>query len=198
MKNYFLAFVPIFVAVDALGMIPVFMALTGGLGREEKRSLIKQSTLTALVVALLFLVVGQLVFKWLGITISDFLVAGGAILFIISIRDLLNYGKAARIPPEAVGVVPLAVPLVVGPAVLTTSLILLGSYGLYPTVFSIVTNILLCAIVLRSSGFLSGILGEAGSNTISKIANLLLGAIGVMLMRRGILEILREWLGNLP
>ena len=75
------------------------------------------------------------------------------------------------------GVVPLAVPLIVGPAVLTTSLILVNSFGFYPTVASIVLNILLCGAILRFSGFLSKILGEAGSHTLSKIFNLLLGGI---------------------
>ena len=85
------------------------------------------------------------------------------------------------------------VPLIVGPAVLTTSLILVNSFGFYPTVTSIVLNILLCGVIMRFSGFLSKILGEAGSHTLSKIFNLLLGAIGVMLMRRGIQAILAGW-----
>ena len=193
--DYFLAFVPIFVAVDALGMIPVFTALTHGIPKTEKRKLIVQSTFTALFVAVVFLWVGKLVFLWLGITIQDFLVAGGAILFIISIRDLLSFGKASTVPGETIGVVPLAVPLIVGPAVLTTSLILLNSVGFYPTVFSIVANILLCGVILRFSGFLSQILGESGAHTLSKIFSLLLGAIGVMLMRRGIFEMLARVVG---
>ena len=130
---------------------------------------------------------------WLRVTINDFLVAGGAILFIISIKDLLSYGKGDRIPDETLGVVPLAVPLIVGPAVLTTSLILVNSFGFYPTVASIVLNILLCGVIMRFSGFLSKVLGEAGSHTLSKIFNLLLGAIGIMLIRRGIQAILAGW-----
>lgn len=190
MKSYFLAFVPIFVAVDALGMLPVFLSLTYRMRPAEKEELIRQSTLTALVVAVAFLWVGKIVFLWLGITISDFLVAGGAILFIVSIRDLLSYAKSPRVPEGTVGVIPLAVPLIVGPAVLTTSLILLNSFGILPTLFSIVTNIFLCALILHFSSVLSRWLGESGSHTLSKIANLFLGAIGVMLMRRGIQEIL--------
>jgi multiple antibiotic resistance protein len=138
--------------------------------------------------------VGKLVFLWLGITISDFLVAGGAILFIISIRDLLSYGKESRIPSETVGVVPLAVPLIVGPAVLTTSLILLNSFGILPTLFSIIANILLCGVILHFSSGLSRVLGKAGSHTLSKIFNLLLAAIGVMLIRLGVQQILAAWL----
>lgn len=193
-EHYFLAFVPIFVAVDALGMIPVFMSLTSGMQKSQKDKLVKESTLTALLVAIVFLWVGKLVFLWLGITINDFLVAGGAILFIISIRDLLSYGKKERFPDGTFGVVPLAVPLIVGPAVLTTSLILLNSVGFYPTVVAIVLNILLCGVILYFSGALLKLLGEAGSHTLSKIFSLLLGAIGVMLIRRGIQAIVTPWL----
>ena len=192
-KTYFLAFVPIFVAVDALGMLPVYLSLTHGLKPSEKEALLRESVLTALCVAIAFLWVGRQVFLLLGITISDFMVAGGAILFIISIRDLLSFGKAARLPGESIGAVPLAVPLMVGPAVLTTSLILLNTFGVFPTVFSIVSNVLLCGIILYFSGALSRILGESGSHTLSKISHLLLAAIGVMLIRRGLLEILTTW-----
>ena len=186
MAAYFLAFVPIFVAVDALGMIPLFLSLTRGLSAEERKRLIAHSTFTALLVAILFVFGGRLLFQWLGITISDFLVAGGAILFVISIRDLISSDKSSRLPGETVGVVPLAVPLIAGPAVLTTSLILLNSFGIMPTLFSIVTNILLCAAVLNFSSVLSTLLGEAGSQTLSKIASLFLAAIAVMMVRRGL------------
>ncbi len=191
---YFLAFVPIFVAVDALGMIPVFLALTPGLDLAEKRKVVFSSMLTALAVAVLFLFVGRLVFSWLGITISDFLVAGGAILFILSIRDLLMFEKISVAPDKSLGVVPLAVPLIVGPAVLTTSLVLLNSFGFLPTLFSLVINILLCGVILHFSNNLSRLLGEAGSNTVSKISNLFLAAIAVMLMRKGIFEIVSAWI----
>lgn len=195
--DYFLAFVPIFVAVDAFGMVPVYTGLTHGMSPGERSRLLRDSTVTALLVSVAFVAVGKLVFRWLGITISDFLVAGGAILFILSIRDLLS-SDDARIPRVKMGVVPLAVPLIVGPAVLTTSLILVDSFGVYPTLFSIIANILLCGAVLRSSDLLLRVLGEAGSHTVSKISNLLLGAIGVMLMRRGLLDILSGWLSQLP
>lgn len=194
LRDYFLAFVPIFVAVDALAMLPVFMALTRGMAEEEKSRLILNSTWTALAVAVAFLFIGKLVFLWLGITISDFMIAGGSILFILSIRDLLSTGKGPAVSGAGIGVVPLAVPLIVGPAVLATSLILLDSFGFYPTIFSIVSNILLCALILLSSTPLSRVLGETGSHTISKISSLLLGAIGVMLVRRGLEETLRVWL----
>ncbi|OIO37464.1 MAG: hypothetical protein AUJ72_04515 [Candidatus Omnitrophica bacterium CG1_02_46_14] len=193
LKNFFLAFIPIFVAVDVIGTLPFFISLTHGMARGQKEKLVRNSTATALLVSILFLFIGKLVLLWLGITISDFLVAGGAILFILSIRDLTAYGKSAKIPDETAGVVPLAVPLIVGPAVLTTSLVLLNSFGIAPTLFSIIINILLCGVILYYSTAISKVLGKAGSHTLSKISSLFLAAIGVMLIRRGLQEILAVW-----
>ncbi len=196
LKNLFLAFVPIFVAVDALGMLPIFISLTARLKKSDREDLIRQSTVTALLVSLSFLWVGKLVFLWLGITFADFLVAGGAVLFILSIRDLLTFGKKIQLAEGTIGVIPLAVPLIVGPAVLASSLISLSSFGWIPSAFALVSNIVLCGVVLHFSSGLSRFLGETGSNTLSKISNLLLAAIGVMLVRRGILEILTSWLAS--
>src|SRR3989338_9876481 len=109
-QDFFLAFVPIFVAVDALGMLPVYLGLTGRMRPTERQRLVRLSIVTALLVALSFLLVGRLVFLWLGITFADFLVAGGAILFILSIRDLLSFEKKIRVSDGSIGVVPLAVP----------------------------------------------------------------------------------------
>ena len=189
LKNYFLALVPMFVAIDAIGMLPIYMSLTRGLNHYQKTRLVQRSILTALGVALAFLFIGRWVFWVLGITISDFLVAGGAILFILSIRDMVSFSKSSKITDEALGIVPLAVPLIVGPAVLTTSLILLNAYGIYVTFFSVVFNIMFCGVVLTFAHKLSKLIGEAGSMTLSKIFSLLLGAIGVMLMRRGLQDI---------
>ncbi len=189
LNDFFLAFVSIFVAVDALGVVPVYLGLTSKLTEIQKKNLVWQSTLTALFVSLAFLVLGELTFGWLGITIGDFLIAGGIILFTVSIRDLLFNEKVPGVTGSVVGVVPLAVPLMVGPAVLTTSLISLRSYGALATIVSIILNVFLCGFVLYQSRFFSKLLGEAGSNTLSKISNLLLAAIGIMLIRRGIMEI---------
>lgn len=193
MKETLLVFVPIFVAVDAVGIIPIFLSLTEGMSQTDKRKLIRHSIFTALFVAVLFLWMGQKVLSLLGVTMSDFLVAGGAILFILSIRDLLSFGKGPKLPVETLGAVPLAVPLIVGPAVLTTSLILSNQFGFFPTAVSIVANIILCGIILFFSEGLSKILGKSGSHTLSKIFNLVLGAIGIMLMRKGLGEIFSVW-----
>lgn len=191
LSSFFLAFVPIFVAVDALGTLPLFVGLTQGMPVPDRRKLIRNSVLTALVVAILFLLIGNFTFLWLGITINDFLIAGGAILFILSIRDLMRVSKDKALP-EYMGVVPLAVPLIVGPAVLTSSLILLNEYGFIITTASLVVNIALCGVILTHAHTIGALLGQTGSQTLSKISSLLLAAIGVMLIRRGVFEMFQD------
>ena len=100
LKDILLAFIPLFVAVDAIGVLPIFVSLTEGLGKAEKSKIIIQSMLTASLLAIGFIFVGQLVFKLLGITIGDFMVAGGALLFCIAIRDLVSSTKESRIPDK--------------------------------------------------------------------------------------------------
>ena len=195
LKLYLLVFIPIFIAVDSLGLVPIFVSLTSDLSKKDRTKLIWTSTFTALFIAIAFLFVGRLLFQFLGITMSDFMVAGGIILFIIAIRDLLSQGHGGQIPGQTMGVVPLAVPLIVGPAVLTISLVLLNSFGIILTLFSLVANIFLCGLILHCASWLLKFLGQTGTHILSKIFSLLLGAIGIMLIRRGIESILTVWTG---
>lgn len=188
-----LAFIPIFVAVDAMGLLPVFASLTHGVKKSERDTIIVQSMLTAFFLAVGFIFLGKAIFNMLGITVGDFMVAGGAILFCLAIMDLLTSNKQKRHPGEQLGVVPLGTPLIVGPAVLTTSLILIEEYGLLATLISVSANILFTGFVFCFSDRLLKLFGEAGSRALSKVTSLLLGAIAVMMVRKGITFLL-----NLP
>ncbi len=190
LKDFLLAIVPIFVAVDAFGVLPIFVSLTEGLTPKEKNSIILQSMLTALILAVGFIFLGQAIFRLLGITVSDFMIAGGAILFCIAITDIINPVKARRIPNAELGAVPLGTPLIVGPAVLTTTMIIISEYGVTATLTSVIVNIFFAGFVFNSSGVLIRILGEAGTKALSKVMSLLLAAIAVMMLRKGLFTIL--------
>ncbi|MBP7089029.1 MAG: MarC family protein [Candidatus Omnitrophica bacterium] len=185
-KDMLLAFIPVFVAVDAIGVLPIFVSLTHGISKKEKSSIIIQSVTTALCLAIGFIILGRIVFRLLGITIGDFMIAGGAILFCIAIIDILNSEKKRRIPPKELGAVPIGTPLIVGPAVLTTSLIIVAEYGPLATLISIFINVLLAGVIFSFSQVLIKTLGEAGAKALSKVMSLLLAAIAVMMIRRGI------------
>ncbi|NDY42687.1 MarC family protein [Dissulfurirhabdus thermomarina] len=187
MKVFWLCFVPLFVAVDPVGMVPVFLGLTEGLDRGAIRRTAVQTVATAAGVALAFLWVGTAFFRLLGITVADFMVAGGILLFVFSLRDLLAEGAARRrSDPAALGVVPLGVPLVAGPAVLTTSVLLVNQYGFGPTALALGVNILLLGGALFFAGGILRLLGRAGARTVSKVSSLLLASLAVMIVRKGI------------
>ncbi|RLE14418.1 MarC family protein [Candidatus Aerophobetes bacterium] len=191
MHPFLLSFIPIFVAVDAFGVLPVFISLTQGISEKEKLQVLKQSVITALAIAISFVFIGKAIFNYLGITVEDFLIAGGIILFVLALVDLLFPTKQRRTSPS-LGVVPLGMPLIVGPAVLTTSLICIDSYGFVPTLLSIIVNISIAGVVFYLSNFLIRLLGDAGTRVISKISSLFLAAIGIMMVRKGIIYILRN------
>jgi multiple antibiotic resistance protein len=190
MKNILLAFIPLFVAVDAFGVLPMFISLTQDISRKRRTQVIIQSMITATVLSILFVLVGKAVFKLLGIEMGDFMIAGGAILFSLAIIDIVNPAKSRRSPTTELGAVPIGTPLIAGPAVLTTSMLIISEYGLTATIVSIIVNILLAGAVFSLSDSIINILGEAGSKALSKITSLLLAAIAVMLMRKGLIQLL--------
>ncbi|MCX5716517.1 MAG: MarC family protein [Candidatus Omnitrophica bacterium] len=189
LKTFVLAFIPIFVAVDAIGVLPIFISLTEHLKRPNKLRVISNSMITAAVVAFIFIVVGKSIFRFLGITVYDFMVAGGALLFIISINDILRAEKTRHLPEHTIGAVPLGMPLIVGPAVLTTSLMMLDTYGITPTLLSVTANIVIAGVIFASSDIIIRIVGKSGTKAFSKVASLFLAAIAVMMVRKGIVHI---------
>jgi multiple antibiotic resistance protein len=187
MADFWLCFFPMFVAVDAVGILPLFMHLTEGIERQSVRKVIVQSMITALAVALVFLALGRWIFQYLGITVADFLIAGGILLFTISVIDVITVEKRiAQVDADSLGAVPIGVPLIVGPAVLTTIFVLVGEYGIMPAVAATVANIIIAGAVFWLAAPINRILGRSGSRTLSKLAGILLAAIAVMMVRKGI------------
>ena len=191
MTIFILCFVPLFVAVDALGVLPLFIGLTGGLTPSQQRRVIIQSLVTASAVALVFLAAGPLVLTLLNITVSDFMVAGGILLLVISLSDLLTGEKRQRIvDPETLGAVPLGVPIITGPAVLTTSVLLANVHGMPLTALALLANLGIAGLIFWFAQPITRLLGNAGTMILSKIASLFLAAIAVMLIRKGIIDII--------
>lgn len=191
MKTFWLSFVPLFVAVDAVGVLPIFLSLTEGMERIRLRSVIIQSVITASVVALVFLAFGPTFLNFLGITVPDFMIAGGILLLAISLSDLITGEKRQRqADSESPGAVPIGIPLITGPAVLTTCVLLAGLHGKLITGAAAVVNIALAGLLFHFSKLITQYLGKAGVKTLSKVASLLLAAIAVMLIRRGIMGIM--------
>jgi len=192
-QNFWLCFVPIFIAVDALGILPLYLSLTHDIATAQLNRIIWESVLTAAFVAMAFVLIGRALLTWIGITISDVLIAGGILLFVLAMNDLLHTVKIQRqVEPEQIGAVPLGVPLIAGPAVLATSLLLQEQYGTLPTAAAVLANVSICGLVFRFARRIHHLLGNAGTRISSKVASLLLAAIAVMMIRRGIFAALED------
>jgi len=190
---YILTIIPIFVAVDVIGTIPLFISLSEGASKKQRHKIIIDSVATATIVALLFMFIGKWVLRFIGISIPDFQIAGGALLFIISARLLLP-GSSKNVLTEnhqkEIGVFPLGTPLITGPAVLTTTLMMLDSFGIMATFVALIVNMLIVWLTLVKADLIMKFFGSSGTRAFSKIMYILLAAIGVMMIRRGISGIL--------
>ncbi len=193
LEPYILTFIPIFVAVDAIGNIPLFISLVEGMNKNQRQRAIAESATTATVLAILFMFIGKWVLRLIGITIADFQIAGGALIFVISMRLLLPGASKVILSDghnKDVGVFPLGTPLITGPAVLTTTLIMLDSFGIMPTFVSLVINMLIVWVTLAKANAIMKLMGAGGTRAFSKVMYILLAAIGVMMIRRGLMGFL--------
>ncbi len=186
MKPFFLSFVAIFVAMDVVGMLPIFLSLTEGVEKAHRRKVLLQAMVTGAAVALVFMFGGKWLFGAIGVTIPDFRVAGGLILLVFAIHDLLFSPVGRKQVGATIGVVPIGIPLLVGPAVLTGLLLSMDQYGVPATVVSLALNMTLAFLVFHYGNLLIRLIGEGGAKGIGKVASLLLAAIAVMMIRVGI------------
>jgi multiple antibiotic resistance protein len=192
LKEFGLTFVPLFVAMDAIGVLPIMLPMTADMAPKDSRKVIRYATFTALGLGLGFVIIGKGIFLFMGIDLADFLVGGGLILFVLSAKELIT-GKMIDdkdIGSEMIGVVPLGTPLIVGPAVLTTLLILIDQYSVIIVLVSFIINIAIAWILLVQAQRIVGFLGKSGIKAISKIVGLLLAAIAIKMIRQGIVTIL--------
>lgn len=186
-ESFLKAFIPLFVAIDPIGLAAVFLALGAGVPEATKKKIATQATWTGGAVALLFLFLGQTIFSALGITPSDFQIAGGLILFILAARDLVH--SAAEEPAKLAddfGVVPLGMPLIAGPASITTLILLAQTLGVAVTFAALVANLVIVVLAFAFSEKIGRIISPTGMRAISKIVSMLLAAIAVNMIRQGL------------
>jgi multiple antibiotic resistance protein len=184
-EKFFLAFIPLFVAVDPIGLVAIFIGLGTGASQEDRKRQALLGILTGLCIAIGFVFLGKAIFAALGITVADFQVAGGLILLLLAVRELVGLGPHDRGGSDEFGIVPLGMPLIAGPALLTALLILVDTVGLVFTLVALIANLGLVAIALCNAERFTRLMGKQGLRGVSKIIALLLAAIAVSLIRRG-------------
>jgi multiple antibiotic resistance protein len=184
-------FVPLFVAIDALGTVPIVMSLTEGMTGAERTRVVNTAMLVATVLALIFLFLGTTILALLDISVGHFAVAGGVILLALALKDMLT-GKLVdpALKEELMAVVPLGTPLIAGPATVTTLILLASRYSYWIVLVSLALNLLLAWVVFWQGGLLTRFLGKGGLRAFSKVRSLLLAAIGVRMVLEGIVRVL--------
>jgi multiple antibiotic resistance protein len=191
LKNLPMTFIPILVAMDVFAVLPIFLSVTGEIAEESRKTIVKQSIITALAVSLAFVAVGEAVFRILGITVDDFKIAGGLVLLVIAVLDLLRNSGERRKLEDTVGVVPIGVPLIVGPAVLTTLIVLIDHYGVIPTIISLILNLAIVWASFVRAEVIIKLIGKNGIIALSKVMAILLASIAVMMIRLGVTHLLK-------
>jgi len=185
-------FIPLFVAMNVFMLVPIFISLTKEISKQKRKNVVRDSILTALIVSFLFIALGELIFRILGITADDFKIAGGIVLLVFAVHDLI-LGREEHIKPDLkVGVVPIGVPLIVGPAVLTNILILADHFGIAPTIISLILNLFIVWVALVNAERIINVVGKGGIIGIAKVMSLLLASIAIMMIRIGVENIVRQ------
>jgi len=193
-------FVVLFIVIDPIGLAPMFVALTQGMSAERRRKMAMTGTSLATAILLAFLFIGDGLLSILGIGIPAFRIAGGALLFLLAIdmvfarhsglRSTTTREQEEAEHKQDVSVFPLAFPLIAGPGALTTVLLMTSSRQ-EPIVFAGILAVLLFVLGLTLLSFLFAtriiqLLGETGSNVISRVLGLILAALAVQYVLDGL------------
>ena len=179
--------IALFVVIDPIGNIPLFIAFTKKLEKAEHKTVSKTAIITAAALLLLFGVAGTQILGLFGITIFSFMIAGGTLLFIIAI-ELLTYGEWRFVSKvkEDIGVVPIAFPLLAGPGSITAVIISYQTSGFLITFLSIIIVMTITYVILRMVNPIYKILGNRGSMIVSRVFAVIIAAIAVEYVVEGI------------
>ncbi len=182
--------IALFVVIDPIGTIPLFIAITEKMGKGERKAVSKTTIITAGLLLIVFAIAGTQILGLFGITIYSFMVAGGVLLFIVSI-ELLTHGEwrfGGTVVGES-GVVPLAFPLLAGPGAITSVMISFQTAGLVVTILSILMVISITYVILLLVHPIYRVLGRRGSIIITRVFAVLIAAIAVQYIVDGIKQL---------
>ncbi len=198
------AFMMVFFIVDPLGNLPLYEALTTDCSQKEKREIIRTTVITAFVVLCIFAIVGKYIFELFGFSLPAFRIAGGVLLFIIAMQQIFAQRKKTTdeeheeaLDREAIGIVPLGVPIYSGPGSITAVMILMseatgsGELVIAKSILVIaaigVTQVI-SLVSLIYSEYIFKRLGKIGAYALARIMGMILAAIAVQFMITGIVE----------
>jgi len=189
-----LAIASVIAVVEPGSNIAIYLSLTEGMDREQKRKIVAKAMKISFIVLAFFAIAGQLVFLFFNITISAFQIAGGVLLTDVALRMLHpRKDEYSREELEDVAVVPLAFPLTAGPGSITTVMLLMSqASGLveWPFVFvAILVSVLLSYVGMTYADRLVSRLGTEGLHVVTKIMAIVVLAIAVQFLINGVTDV---------
>ncbi|MBI1418283.1 MAG: NAAT family transporter [Limimaricola sp.] len=193
------AFTTLFIVIDPPGLAPVYIALTQGMPAAQRHRIGLRACITAGVLMLAFLFLGEAVLGFIGITMPAFRIAGGVLLFLTALDMLFQRRQQRRQENAADGaaehqddpsVFPLAIPLIVGPGAITT-IILLAGHARTATDFAAVAlvmaaNLAVVMLTFLAAPFVERVLGKTGINIVTRVLGMLLAALAVQFILDGL------------
>jgi len=186
LESFVLTFVPLFIVIDALGNLPFVISLSERMSKYERRKMVHIAIVTAALVGLAFLFLGQFILNVMGISVGSFAIAGGLVLLVLSIKYMTTGRMVELIKEEMIAVVPIGTPLTVGPATITTLLLLATQFRLYMVLISFALNLLAAWLIFLASNQIVRFMGQGGLKAVSRVFSLLLAAIAVSMIIRGL------------
>jgi len=185
-QNFVMTFIPLFIVIDAFGNLPFVIMVSQPLERRASRKMVHIAIITATIVGLVFLFFGQFILNVMDISVGAFAIGGGIILFVLSIKYMITGHMVSVVQEELMAIVPVGTPMTVGPATITTLILLAIQYPVYVVLISFALNMVIAWIIFLLSNQISRFLGQGGIKAISQVFNLLLAAIGVNMVLRGL------------
>lgn len=186
LNDFIMTFVPLFIVIDAFGNLPFIVMAAEEMDRRQKTKMVNYAVLTATVVGLIFLFIGQWILGVLNIDVQEFAIAGGIVLLVLSIKYMMTGHMITAVKEELIAVVPIGTPLTVGPATIATLLLLAGQFPLYMVLVSFIMNMVITWIIFFLSQRIARFLGQGGLTAISRVFALLLAAIAVSMIIGGL------------
>jgi len=183
--------ITLLVVIDPIASVPMIIALTGKMEKKQKESISNLTIITVAILLFVFAFIGTAILSTLGISIYSFMIAGGVLLFLVSI-ELLTHGEwrfGSQILQDESGIVPLAFPLLAGPGALTAVMLSFQTYGAAVTALSIVIVLGITYVVLRAVEPIYRLLGKRGSMIISRIFAIIIAAFAVQFILDGVKQI---------
>jgi multiple antibiotic resistance protein len=186
LDSFVLTFVPLFIVIGAVQNLPFVIALSERRTPLERNKVIRNAVVTAAIVGLFFVFVGKFVLQIMGISVGSFAIGGGIVLLVLSVNYMISSRTHEYNEEDMVAVVPIGIPLTVGPATITTLLLLGTQFPIYWVLISFALNIVIVWIIFKQSTRITRYLGRGGVQAVSKVSSLLLAAIAVNMVIRGL------------